>query len=732
MFGSGAPPPKTWDAFLSHAAASAQVLLLILSASASFRPIIDIPEAFLPALLVTLVWSCFGFGALLAKTTGLWARRGPKLTMAAAFSILAAVLLLAGHPGTAVAAIFGMISASAAGFSMALYGAVAATALRGAVWQGRTANSRVVAAAGAGAVIGFSAAFFAARWFGVNVSLLILAGIVISSTWRPFIGPLIAILAGISIAPQLPRIEWRLEDLRAAPLEGMTLSIGREFPRKILKRTMLYWGGSGKFEEYTGGGMVFLAYNNLRVMQHASTEASDNHAHFLFSFTGALDVLEGEKVLSIGAADGVRLRNMVGDKKIGLTIVEINDAAVRAYTDNPDRNHGIFLRSRVFARDGRSILEATPPQSYDLVVYEFADSGIMTFGSASQNFSLGTREGIAALDRALSPRGRVVFLSADKRQALMFAGGVKGLGWNVRAYNFPTTPRYTVSSVLNRRWYAVIALRPGARHPFPDADWNKTTPVSPEEFTEPMPDNFPTRNGIMKQCQLLCFFKPSTEWIQCSMLITVLLLGLLLAASIVPSSPFARHIRPEELFFLRIGAGWIIAQLMVLQALKPLLGETLSTTVAVNVGLGTASAVGSLAACRLRDARRSAVGLAAAMAAALPLSMITIKMLRLKGIDMTIPWLGLLGATAPLGITVGLFFPLGLALIRPENIGRILVADAVGAVGGFALYRVFLIQFGTAASPWLCAAVYLSVCWGLRRASIPAEIDRDEFFPKIK
>jgi hypothetical protein len=703
------------DAFLAHGAASASVLLLTLSASVSFlsfsRPIGIGGPAF-SALLITLIWACFGFGAVIARHSTLWARRGPALIGAAVFSLLAAGLLLAGHMRTASGAAFGIAAAAAMVLSMALYGSVAANALRGALAIGRAFGCRVVAAASVGAVLGFVAAFFAVQSIGVHVALLGLAGVVIASALRPLLGPLAAALAIAVLTPYLPGIEARFEDLRAAPYRRADIP---KRPRlKNLfgwQRTMLYWGGSGKFEEFVDGNKVRLFYNNCYMMgyergQYGLIDTSNRH-YFV-------DVRDGDRALFIGVSDAIYLNNLVRRKKVALTLVEINDAVVRAYRENPERNQGVYLHSRVFARDGRSVLEASSANSYDLVVYDFADSESMIFGAANQHLSLGTREGLAALDRALSPDGKVVFMSLDKPQVLMFAGGLRDRGWSVLAYSFP---KYVGRVFFGfPQGYAVVARR-SAVNPLSAPNWSEAKIISSADFLKPLSDNGGL--GISGSVIQSRYGLPQNIWLrEWSIFAVFAVLALLLTAAIM--APSVRGIRHDELFFLRIGAGWMLVQLMVLQLLKPLLGETLLTTLAVNVGLGVFSAIGSLVTSRLHSFARAAKSLPVVMAAALAVSWFLLKSLRLTNSDMSIPWLELLGATAPIGLAVGLFFPLGLSFFHPKDkdIGGILVADAVGALGGYSLFRIVFLQYGVSALPWICAAIYGCACWGLQRAAL--------------
>jgi hypothetical protein len=198
----------------------------------------------------------------------------------------------------------------------------------------------------------------------------------------------------------------------------------------------------------------------------------------------------------------------------------------------------------------------------------------------------------------------------------------------------------------------------------------------------------------------------------------LLVAGGVFLTAIIPGSPLVRGISPGDMFFLRIGAGSLLAQYMVIHALTPVLGQTLLTTVSINVGIGLSAAVGSLATSRMGASRATALILATGMAAALAVSPSLLSALRLSGENMDIPWPALFIATAPLGLSLGLFFPLGLKWVGPGGVATALIADAAGAIGGYALYCIFLIQFGARAIPWLCAAIY--VCAGLGLTGSPA------------
>ena len=203
----------------------------------------------------------------------------------------------------------------------------------------------------------------------------------------------------------------------------------------------------------------------------------------------------------------------------------------------------------------------------------------------------------------------------------------------------------------------------------------------------------------------------SGDVVALAVLAEALLLALVLLA--VPWLRAARRptsVRPAALvgYFLAIGLGFILMELMLIQRLTVALGDPVVSFKVVLGALLVWSAAGGLASERVAQRR---TWLAVCVAAAVVLAC------TVAGV-FAVPWL--LGLTrvarvaaivvllAPLGAAVGLAFPLGLRLLAPDPAARALAwaANGCASVVGAVASTLLAVAHGIAALGLIAVAAY--------------------------
>jgi predicted membrane-bound spermidine synthase len=373
-------------------------------------------------------------------------------------------------------------------------------------------------------------------------------------------------------------------------------------------------------------------------------------------------------------------------------VVELSRERFAAFNDR------IYDRVEVFAMDGRSFLEATD-QEFDVIIYEgsFLTAAHPKVAVSAENY-LYTVEGIAAALKRLRPDGLgIVTYAGSPRVFARVRVAIEQRGASVAALRvvasdtlWPDMPALIFgrdAERVDQAFERVLADEARAR-----VELYGRNEIHAEPITDARPFLYAGAAGELRPL----------GW---------MIGGCALALLFGMRRSKRRRIRA---YYFLIGTAFMLAQYGIVSAFRSFLGDPVTTAYSIVLLLLGGMAFGSARLSAFldwpRQKQRICAGVALMVSAAalwwLPLDL-GFAPVALRLLIATI-------AVAPVGVLLGIFFPLGLRGQSPESVATAYLYDALGTVAGFLLFHIVSIQLGIAAA-FAAGALAYAAAWGVVR-----------------
>lgn len=169
--------------------------------------------------------------------------------------------------------------------------------------------------------------------------------------------------------------------------------------------------------------------------------------------------------------------------------------------------------------------------------------------------------------------------------------------------------------------------------------------------------------------------------------------------------------RQLSLFFAVIGAAFVIAELLVVNIARALLGGFLETAATVVGLMSIAYAIGNILSVRMniRHVTIATVCSFGLLLALLPLGLPT------GSLGLKLLWI--FAAVFPIGFSMGLFFPKGMAMAAHQDAGWYFAIDTMGSAFGSIVFYIVIVSFGMNSAAAMAFAAYLVSAVLLRQAA---------------
>ena len=534
-----------------------------------------------------------------------------------------------------------------------------------------------VAASSFGFAAGYVLSPHLATLLGVNTMFILSALLsIVAALGRPAAIVLVCL-------PLLVPMEGAIEDLRIVDPVFWPAGDGEHLHAG--------WSPYHKLDLYAFRGKCLTGMYNFRQQMMTCPEPSMD---IPFRRTLYMGLGTDRRVLIIGAGGGMGALSFEDARD--LAIVEL-DPGVVDLMSGPFAafNGGLYQRISPHAMDGRAYLDATR-QLFDLIIYEGTDYTVTAVPRSPvevENY-LYTREGLGMALERLAPGGSILMINvASLPQTARIVTALRDLRattsvWEVEI-DHPL--EFSAHFILSSQDPKAVALLDERVRNTGGARIRLLDKISSERaITDDRP--FLYLDSVDELAPLV--------WL------IVTLSGLALVYVLASGNGFMAY-------FLVLGNAFILTELYTIVRFRSFLGDPVSTTAVVTAFLLSTAAAGSVLSPRFQHRKRSVLVLAVACAfvhAAL-------------GIDHlpSAPWgypIRLAYAfltTAPLGFLLGVFFPLGLRRIDPNQTGSAYMLDAVGTVTGLFAFHWLAAMAGFKVTGATAFSLYMSAVWLLKR-----------------
>ncbi len=640
-------------------------------------------------LVIAVVLVAFGIGAALVPRAARASERGIFGTLGAAICLylLAALILLLRRLEPSLAA------DSLAPSRLVLLGIALAPPFVGYGFViarltadvQRDAAERVgafVAISLAGTIAALVVAHHYAAAIGVN-GLLVIAALATPLVLRDRAWIALAVAALVAVSPAEPWLEAQRESRPGwvAPVD----------PAGV-ERVFAGWSPFQKIDLYRFEEDVLLGVHNGFWQWWVSSNLDHRYAFPGYRLLYDPAWIADRDVLVIGSGAGMGLLHLERARPRSLTAVEM-DPLVLTLARGPFAafNGHVYDRVESHAHEGRAFLDATD-RRFDVIVFEGASlTTAHPRVEVSAESYLYTAEGIArALDR-LRPDGIGILVFVGPESA--FARIARSLAADGAAsaalrLSYPSTLWTHLTAFVFGRDPARITAVADAIVAAADSE-ERAVRLPIETAGVPLlTDDHPfLYAGATSELAPLAW---------ATAIAAVLGLGM-------TAAPGARRLRA---YYLLLGAGFVFVQYAVFARLRSLFGDPVTTSYTALILLMTGMAIGSAVVPHLRrlgGVRRIAI---VALCAALGIGF-------LVGVPLGTgsgSWLvraGSVGAAMlPLGMALGVFFPLGLAGRPAAAVPTAFVFDAVGTALGFLAFHLVALAGGLTAALAAGVALY--------------------------
>lgn len=535
-----------------------------------------------------------------------------------------------------------------------------------------------VAASTLGFCLGYATAPTMAMLLGVNTMFLVTAILSMTAGFRR-LPPLLLIIIIIVFPVEDTIEEYRITEHLFWPSGAGTHLYGG-------------WSPYHRVDLYTMGDQCIAGMYNFRQQMYTCPEASMD-----IPYRRALyERLAPERsVVVIGAGGGMGALSLEAAQN--LVLIEIDQVVVDLMKGPfADKNGGLFDRVPVHAMDGRAFLDQENGP-FDVIVYEGTDFTVTSVPRSPvevENY-LFTEEGLAAALRSLAADGILLVInSAAMNQTSRIVAALHNVGavasvWDVSIDKPLSFQAHFITA--SRDANALSRLDEAVRDTQGAAVVNVTKWLpSQESITDDHPFLYLDTAAPLAPLERL-----------------VVMVSALAFLYVVVSG------RPFLTYFMLIGNAFILMELYTIVRFRSFFGDPVSTTASVAAVLLTCAALGSLYADHMRRRRLYVLMLLALVVFVHTHVALELIPFHARGTITRI--LTCITAIGPLGLLMGLYFPLGLRRLRAENIGPAYMLDAVGTVTGLFAFYVLSAKTGFIMSFQIASGLYLIALSLLKR-----------------
>ncbi len=448
--------------------------------------------------------------------------------------------------------------------------------------------------------------------------------------------------------------------------------------------------------------------------------------------TAAYSVFEpDDQIMIIGAGGGRGLTFLPDPPHPGIVAVERDPAVVELFRDlRPELNANLYQQATAVAADGRHAAESWPVPLDFLVIESARYQPLMALCSASSPYYLFTREAMGAYLDALAPGGVLMVNfnrtgpDNDKNYlAMQIMRALRGLGATVNAvgldrsveqngeddasYVFilasrePEAVAQTSAAILE----ASLGKRRGKGRAYEGWEPTLAERFAPIEHIV-LSDNRPFLGWFL--------LGPKGQRVMYG--VSALILGLVAwGAWTLRRRPGPKGAWDPVPYFVLIGLAHTGLQVASFYGWRSFFGDEISTMSRLLLYFLGFGALGALLAERFRDLLMRRGVYPGVTAVALVLTALGLLFVP-SGSDST--WVResyALIATAPAGLLMGTFFPMGAMRVHPRLLGRALLADALGVLACYALFFVVFLTMGRWMFLALASLLYLTSAVAIAR-----------------
>jgi len=458
-------------------------------------------------------------------------------------------------------------------------------------------------------------------------------------------------------------------------------------------------------------------------------------------------VMEPEHdVLIIGVGGGVGVDSLSFEPHAGITLVERDEAVVRLFADlDPSLNHHRFAAATVLAADGRFVAE-TLREPVDVIAVESAVfQPPRALVSLIEPYWLYTEESLGSLYRAVGDDGLLLInvnVPVGQRAYLLMHtyGVLKRLGAKVSVIGLRHNARIT------RRYVYLVASPSAAAHDRACARMGAEVRAVMDEYggsEVSLARGSGDRTGVwgvqlgIGPCKdvmeatgfsgardlVLEDDRPFLAWIAVDhrrRVSMILAGGLACIAALLVAIPLGLISRRREGwnpigYFFLLGLGHTTIQMAAFMLYHSFFGDEVVTMMRLMAYHLLWGAAGAMLVRPLAQRRLAHWKLVAVALATLGLHGCGLLLVPFDQSSALLRELFAALALLPGGMLLGLLFPLGLARCRPEEIGRCLLADALGVVVAYGVLVVVAMPLGIRALlgvALLAYALAVTLGWG--------------------
>ncbi len=444
--------------------------------------------------------------------------------------------------------------------------------------------------------------------------------------------------------------------------------------------------------------------------------------------TAAYSVFEpDDQVMIIGAGGGRGLTFLSIPPHPGVVAVERDPAVVELFRDlRPALNQGLYQQVTAVAADGRYAAETWPIPLDFLVIESARYQPLMPLCSASSPYYLFTREAMEAYLDALAPGGVLMVNfnrtgpGNDKNYlAMQIMRALRGLGASVEAVGLDRSVE--LNGEDDASYVYILASRDQAAvHRTAAAIMEQNNQRSrARKGKEPVYRGWePTLSERFEPIEhiVLSDDRPFLGWFllgprghRTMYAVSALILALAgLGAWALRRRPTPEGAWDPVPYFVLIGLAHTGLQVASFYGWRSYFGDEISTMSRLLLYFLGFGALGSALAERYR-AQLSRRGVYLTVSAlALALTALGLVFIPSGSDDTLLRESYALVATAPGGLLMGTFFPMGAMRVHPRLLGRALMADALGVLACYALFFLVFLTMGRWVFLALACLLYLA------------------------
>lgn len=570
-----------------------------------------------------------------------------------------------------------------------------------------------------GAVVAYSLAGFAAAFIshalfsvhiGVNSTLVLIAAsallFALCAKARGLTIPLILTAALLFLLYLFPadryiekfRNTLQLENKRIA-YYGLALS-----PDELGRLIPIFdgWSAYSKINLYQveGSSKIVGAYNYYPTWIY--DEHPDPYRKLAYQF-----VRENDRTLCLAMGGGWPLLSLSLKHPENITGVEVDSVVVDFFRKNPRYNNGLFHKINVITAEGRNTLDELD-RKFDAILVDMPGSPatlkenptefedyLFTTESLKKYFNLLNPDGILAyyvLYHQVGPACATLYSNNVYFRALLVnvtPGNKKGDSYLVLASRNRARVDEAIEGMLSAP-PIIVDGRPKRIHELYDL-------YSPPDLPA-LTDDLPSPFGKKRFPPILTTLLKITTFLG-----TAIFLFSLVTIFFVPKT--ARD-KANMLYFLLIGGGFLLFQYYIYAKFRSYFGDPMTTVIYTTIIFLAAGSVGSALAPYIRPLKRRRVQLAAVtLCIAYTYHMFNHIPFSVTGIALKFLYAALI--IAPFGLLSGVFFPMGLLVMKQSDLGWALLMDALGTTLGFTIFYFMYWNYGTSSTFYPMASCYI-------------------------